>query len=70
MKRPLGIVAILYAAGLVLGNYFRLPLPVLFGVSSALCIVALFAAKTRDFLIWPLIVFTGWANFAWRVAII
>ncbi|HET7625650.1 MAG TPA: ComEC/Rec2 family competence protein [Verrucomicrobiae bacterium] len=70
MKCPLGIVAILYAAGLLLGNFLRLPVPVLFGVSSALCVAAFVLAKIRDFLVWPLIIFTGWTNFAWRAAII
>src|SRR5690242_17180828 len=70
MKQPLGIVAVLYAAGLLLGNFSQPPLPWLFAVSLAVASAALLLRKSRSFLIWPLIVLTGWTNFAWHTAIV
>jgi len=70
MKRPLGIVAVLYAGGLVLGNYFELPLSCLFAVSFAFLFGALLLPRFRSYLLWPLVIFTAWTNLALHTAII
>jgi competence protein ComEC len=70
MKQPLGIVAVLFAGGLVLGNFLELPLPCLFAMSLAVAAGALLLPRFRPYLIWPLVVFTGWTNFAWHAAVV
>ena len=70
MKRPLGIVAALYAGGLLLGDSFQPPLPCLFPFALAFAVAALLLPRFRSFLIWPLIVFAGWTNIVWHTAII
>lgn len=70
MKRPLGIVAALYAGGLLLGDYFQPPLACLFATALAFAAAALLLPRFRSLLIWPLIVFTGWANIVWHTAIV
>jgi competence protein ComEC len=70
MKQPLGIVAVLYVVGLLLGNFSQPPLPWLFAVSLAVAAAALLLRKLRSFLIWPLIVLTGWTNFVWHTAVV
>ena len=70
MKWPLAIVAALYAGGLLLGNYFQPPLPCLFAVALALAAAALLLSRFRSFLLWPLIVFTGWMNIVWHTAVV
>jgi competence protein ComEC len=70
MKRPLGIVAILYAGGLVLGNLFQPPLPCLLAASFALVAAALLLPRFRPALLWPLVIFTGWTNFVFHTAVI
>lgn len=70
MKRPLGIVAVLYASGIVLGNFIEFPLACLFAVSLALAAATLLLPRLRSQLLWPLLIFTGWTNFAYHSAII
>lgn len=70
MKQPLGIAAVLYVVGLLLGNFFQPPLPFLFAVSFATAATALLLRKSSSFLLWPLIVLTGWTNFVWHTAIV
>jgi competence protein ComEC len=70
MKRPLGIVAVLYAAGVLLGNYFQLPLPCLFAISLAITVGALLLSRIRLYLLWALLIFTGWTNFVYHTAVI
>lgn len=70
MKRPLGIVALLYAGGLLIGNIFQPPLVWLFAVSLAIAAAALLLNCFRSFLIWPLIVLTGWTNLVWHTALV
>jgi len=70
MKRPLGIVAVLYAGGLVLGNFFQPPLPCLFAMSLTIAAGALLLPRLRSFLIWPLVFFTGWTNFVLHTAVV
>lgn len=70
MKQPLGIVALLYAGGLLIGNIFQPPLVWLFAVSLAIAAAALLLNYFRSFLIWPLIVLTGWTNLVWHTAVV
>lgn len=70
MKQPLGIVAVLYLVGLLLGNFFQPPLPCLFAVSIAFAAAALLLHRFRAFLIWPLIVVTGWTNLVLHTAMV
>src|SRR3989442_699583 len=70
MKRPLGLVALLYAGGLVTAEFFRPPLAALFSISLALAVIAMVSGKARPFLLWPLIFFTGWTNLNWRTAVV
>ncbi len=70
IKRPLGIVALLYAGGLLLGHFFQPPLPCLFAISFALAAAAIFLHRFRPFLFWPLIIFTGWTNLVFHTAVI
>jgi competence protein ComEC len=70
VKRPLGVVALLYGGGLLIAEFVQPPLPVLFAFSLALAAGALLLHSFRRFLIWPLIVFTGWTNLVWHTAIV
>jgi competence protein ComEC len=70
MKRPLGLVALLYAIGLMLAEFVQPSLAFLFSCSFGMLIAALLAGKTRRFLLWPLIVLTGWTNLVWRTAVV
>jgi competence protein ComEC len=69
MKQPLGIVAVLYAGGLLLGNFVQPPLPCLFAMAFAIAAGALLLPRFRPFLIWPLVLFTGWTNFVRHTAV-
>lgn len=70
MKRPLGMVALLYGCGLLLGEGLQPPMLLLFAASFALAAAAVFVRKARAVLTGALIVFTGWTNLVWRTAIL
>src|SRR5262245_25845030 len=70
MKRPLGFVVLVYMGGLVMAEFFGLPLPFLFSASLAVAAAALALHRARSWLIWPLIFLTGWTNLVWRTALI
>jgi len=70
MKRPLVIVALLYTGGVLLGNFWPLPLLWLFAFSFALSLTSLICAAARTYLIWPLVVFAGWTNLSTRTAVV
>ena len=70
MNRPLAAVVLAYAAGLLLGSFFQPPLVALFAVSGFLLVLALVPGKLRPFLVWPLLMLTGWTNFAVHTAVI
>jgi ComEC/Rec2-related protein len=70
MKRPLGLVALLYAAGLLLAEFFQPPLVLLFAVSLALAAIALLWGRARRLLIWPLVVLVGWTNLVSRTTVV
>ena len=70
MKRPLGLVVLLYGGGLLLGEFFQPPLSVLFAASLALTAVAVGFSRSRPILLGVLLVFTGWTNLVCRTAVI
>lgn len=70
MKRPLGPVALGYVGGLLLANAVPLPLFSLFIFSFAVLVIALLFARTRNVLLWPLLVLVGWTNLTRHTAIV
>ncbi|HQL78895.1 MAG TPA: ComEC/Rec2 family competence protein [Verrucomicrobiota bacterium] len=66
MRRPLVWLTLVYAGGLVLAELFQPPLALLFSISLGLAVAALSLAAARPWLIWPLVLFTGWTNLANR----
>jgi ComEC/Rec2-related protein len=70
MKRPLGFVALLYAAGLLLAEWLQPPLPFLFETAIAVAVAAVMLRKLRWLLLCPLILLTGWTNLVYRTALL
>ena len=70
MNRPLVSVVLAYVAGLLLAQFCQLPLPVLLAVSLSLLALVLVLKAYRGWLLWPLLMFLGWANFAAHNAVI
>ncbi len=70
MKRPLVPVALCYAAGLLLAEFFRPSLVLLFFLSFALLLTALAWSRRRMILLWPLLVLVGWTNLTSRTAVL
>lgn len=70
MKRPLGIVAVLYAGGALLGDFLQPPLSCLFATALAIAASALLLPRLRPFLLWTLLFAAGWTNFVFHTAII
>lgn len=68
MKRPLGPVALCYVGGLLLANAVPLPLFTLFTLSFGLLLTTLLFARTRNVLLWPLLVLVGWTNLTQHTA--
>ncbi len=68
MKRPLGPVALCYVGGLLLANSVPLPLFTLFTLSFGLLLTTLLFARTRNVLLWPLLVLVGWTNLTQHTA--
>src|SRR6266540_1573730 len=62
MKRPLAMVALLYAGGVLLGEFGPLPPPWLLAFSLALAVASFAWAAMRRYLLCLLIVFAGWTN--------
>jgi ComEC/Rec2-related protein len=69
-RHPLVPVALAYAAGVLCGRIFPLPLASLFGVAVLLLIAALGLSRWRSWLFWPLLVSLGWTNLALRSAVL
>jgi competence protein ComEC len=70
MKRPLGWVALMFGGGVVLGEHFRLPLPVLFlGAFASVAVAAVFP-RLRPWLLWPIALLAGWTDLVWRGSIV
>lgn len=70
MKRPLGLVVLLYGGGLLLGEFFHPPLSFLFAASLAITAAGAGFSRLRPFLLAALLVFTGWTNLVCRTAVI
>ncbi len=69
MKRPLLPVALCYVVGLLLAEAVQPPLFVLFTAAFSLLFAALFLARARPFLLWPLLIVVGWTNLIHRTTI-
>jgi len=70
MRRPLVIVALLYAAGLLLAEAVQPPMLYLVASGFALALIALCWPRARQWLLIPLIIVVGWANLVSRTAVI
>ena len=70
MKRPFSIVALLYLAGIVLGDLLPANLPLLFFLGLTSAAGALFYEKGRSVLLAVALVFAGWFNLARHSAIL
>lgn len=58
--RPLVSVALGFAGGLLLGEWFQPPLPWLFGTTFLILLLALHFASWRATLLWPCVILCGW----------
>ena len=70
MKRPLGLVALLYGGGLLLAEFFQPALAILLSLSLGLAVAAMAFARLRTLLLWPLLVCTGWTNLVFHTAVV
>jgi hypothetical protein len=74
MNRPLVVVVLFYAVGLLLGQLsqpsFQPPLSALFAASFLLLLCALVFKTLRPFLLWPLLVLVGGTNLVFHTAVI
>src|SRR5882672_413876 len=70
MKRPLVTVALLYTAGVLLGEFRPLPLPWLFSVSFGTALVFFVGSSMRPHFLALLVVVAGWTNLVTRTAIL
>ncbi len=66
---PLVHVALVYAAGLLLAEYFPMPLPVILAGCLALGMVALAWCRARPWVLWLLLLLAGYTNLSWRTAV-
>src|SRR5258708_35235728 len=70
MKRPLVAVALAYAGGLLVAEFFQPSLVVLFSLALALAAGSMFWRGFGHWLLWPLLILAGWTNMVARTAII
>ena len=70
MNRPLIVVVMGYAVGLLLGQLFQPPLTVLLVISFSVLVPSIAIKKLRPFLVWPALVLAGWTNLVVHTAII
>ncbi len=70
MKRPFVVVVAFYAFGLMLAEWVRPPLILLFGASFLAFLLALAMAKWRAILLCGLLILAGWTNLIFHTAII
>ena len=68
MRLPLTIVALLYASGIVLGQYVSPPLWLLFASSLALAVAAVCCGTPPSILAVRTLVFFGWTNLTTQTA--
>ena len=70
INRPLVAVVVAYGIGLLLAQFFRLPLVALAASLVATLILILVLKNQRKFLIWPLLALVGWTNFTVHTAVL
>jgi competence protein ComEC len=70
VKRPLLQIGLLYVVGILLGHWFVLSLKLLLGVSIVVAAVAIAWSRARVFLLYPLIILSGWTNHSFQTATI
>jgi len=70
MRRPLAIVALLYAGGLVLAEYLPVSLVVLWIMALVLAGAAFLWPGARRWLLVGALVALGWLNLTWRNAVV
>lgn len=70
MKRPFVPVVSLYAAGLLLAEFFQPPLTALFAVSFFVLLLLFIFKKFRPFLLCALLTLAGWTNLVFHIAIL
>jgi competence protein ComEC len=70
MNRPAVVVLSGYAAGLLFGQLYRPALVTLLLVSFIVLIPAIFFARFRPWLLWPLLALAGWTNLVFHTATI
>lgn len=70
MRRPLAILALLYAVGLVLAEYVPVPLALLWIATLALTAMSLLWARVRIWMLAAALVALGWLNLTWRATIV
>jgi competence protein ComEC len=64
MKLPLLLVSAFYAAGIILAELLRPPIPLLFSVAFLLLAVTLALKRARPWLLASLLLMAGWTNMA------
>jgi competence protein ComEC len=70
MKRPLLMVGLVYAVGILLGDLIAVSPNVLLGIALGLAAAALAWSPARAVLLWPLILITGWTNLTLNTVIL
>ncbi len=70
MRRPVAILALLYAAGLLLAEFLALPLSVLWLLTIGVAGAAFLWARARSWLLVVAMVLLGWLNLTLRTSII
>jgi competence protein ComEC len=70
MKRPLLRAGLLNVAGILIGNFVSVPLSILLPVSLAVAITAIAWTNARIYLLYPLLLLTGWTGYTFNTAII
>src|SRR5688572_2890132 len=72
MRRPLLMVALMFAGGILLADVVPIPLPVfaLLGAAATLALLALAWTRARPVLVWVLLVAAGAASLSQRKAVL
>lgn len=70
MKRPLGSVALLFVAGILLGRWIQMSPEPLFAVSFSLVVPALIWPRARLWALSLFLICAGWTDLVWHTAVI
>lgn len=70
MKRPLVMPTLIYAGGVLLGDYWPLPLRWLLGAAFFLLIATSLWPRGGPWCLWPLLLCAGWTNQVFRTAVL